>query len=190
MSHNLHFQIIATVMKPFRIIKMHFVSVFITWHFLFMTHRKTKLSEIKHKLDFHQNNEIDPSIFFSACDFQFLVQDGYSNSSHVVFITVNINDEGRKRVYPLPLRALLEITHDDFSYSSLERTQLHGPMWLQGVLGNKMAILGRTGPVENLGFYDERQREQRTLGKNQRLLPQKQTKLRYVLKVKLAGFDD
>lgn len=43
--------------------------------------------------------------------------------------------------------------HDTFSYNSLERTHM-GPIWLQGVLGNKMVTLETTDPAENQEFYD------------------------------------
>ena len=126
---------------------------------------------------------------FPACSLYLLVQDCCSDSSLVVFITANMNKEGEKRICPLLLWAFIEIIHDTFSYRLLERTQSYGPMWLQEVQGEKMIIIGLKVQLKTWDFMtkDNGDNEQwRQLISS----AQKQTELRYVLEVKLAGFDD
>lgn len=114
---------------------------------------------------------------FPASSLYLLVQDCCSDSSLVVFITANMNEEGEKRACPLLLRAFTEIIRDTFSYRSLDRTQSYGPRWLQEVQGNKMIIIGlkvqlKTWDFMTKGKGDNEQWRQLTSS------AQKQTKLR------------
>lgn len=123
---------------------------------------------------------------FPAYSLYLLIQDCCSDSSLVV--TANMNEEGEKRVCPLLLRAFIEIIHDTFSYRSLDRSQSYGRMWLQDVQRNKMIIIGLKVQLKTWDFMtrDKGDNEQW----RQLTSAQKQTKLRYVLEVKLAGYDD
>lgn len=63
--------------------------------------------------------------------------------------------KGGENVCPLLLRAFLEMKHDAFSKNSLARTYSHGPIWLQGMLRNKMVILETTDPAKTQEFCNK-----------------------------------